>query len=259
MISPPRTAELHSAAGLLLEARSTGSPLADLPESLQPASPEEACFVQDAMARALEPGGVRAWKVGASSPDAEPMFGPMISAWIAASGSLLGEPRHRWRGVEAEIAFLVGQDLPPSAEPYTREQIVAAIASCHPAIEELESGLADPLKVARLTANADLLSHGGFVYGPAVPNWQQIDFANESVSLSIDGTVRVQRTASNTAGTDLLRLLVYLANQGAARTGGLQRGTWITTGSWTGNTLASPGSKVDAIFSTAGSVSLSFA
>jgi 2-keto-4-pentenoate hydratase len=215
--------------------------------------------VQDAIASALEPDGVRAWKVGAPAPDATPMFGPMISAWIADDASVLTEPRYRLRGLEAEISFLMGKDLPPRETPYSREEIVAAIESCHPAIEELEAGVTDPAKVARFTMIADLQMHGGFVHGPAVANWQQIDFAKESVSLAVDGTVRVERTASNTAGTDLLRLVLYLANEGSSRTGGLKRGDWITTGSWTGNTFASAGSQVKVRFTTAGGVSLRFA
>jgi 2-keto-4-pentenoate hydratase len=259
MISDARATDLLSASELLLEARRTAVPLADLPAELQPVSLEEAYFVQDAMARILEPDGVRAWKVGAPATDATPMFAPMISAWIAEDASVLAEPRHRLRGLEAEISFLIGQDLPPRSAPYTREEIVAAVASCHPAIEELEAGLADPSKVARFTMIGDLQMHGGFVHGPAVPGWQEIDFAKESVALAVDGSVRVERTASNTAGTDLLRLVLYLANEGAARTGGLKRGSWITTGSWTGNTFASAGSTVNVRFSTAGSVSLRFA
>jgi 2-keto-4-pentenoate hydratase len=259
MISDARIPELHSAAGLLLEARCTASPLAELPESLRPVSLEEAYFVQDAIARALEPDGVRAWKVGAPASDATPMFGPMISAWITDDASTLTEPRYRLRGLEAEISFQMGKDLPPRSAPYTREETVAAIASCHPAIEELEAGVTDPLKVARFTMIADLQMHGGFVHGPAVANWQQIDFAKESVSMSVDGSVRVERTASNTAGTDLLRLVLYLANEGSARTGGLKSGDWITTGSWTGNTFASAGSQANVRFTTAGSVSLRFA
>jgi 2-keto-4-pentenoate hydratase len=258
MITDTRKPELHSAAELLLEARSTNSPIADLPSSLQPATLEEAYFIQDAMASVLEPNGARAWKVGAPAADATPMFGPMISTWIADDGSVLAEPRHRLRGLEAEISFLIGKDLPPRSTPYTREEVVAAITSCHPAIEELEAGLVDPSKVARFTMIGDLQMHGGFVHGPAVSNWQQIDFAKESVTLAVDGTVRVERTASNTAGTDLLRLVIYLANEGAARTGGLKHGDWITTGSWTGNTPGSAGSKVNVRFSTAGNVSLRF-
>lgn len=261
MISHTRESELLSAAELLLQARRTATPIADLPAALQPTSIEEAYFVQDAMARAIEDElghGVRGWKVGAPAPDATPLFGPMPFAWVADDASLLAGRRYRFRGLEAEIAFLIGKDLPPRATPYTRDEIVAAIASCHPAIEELEAGLVDPLRVARFTMIADMQMHGGFIHGPAVPNWQQIDFAKESVTLAVDGSVRVERTGSNTAGTDLLRLVIYLANEGAARTGGLKRGSWITTGSWTGYTPASAGSKVDVRFSTAGSVSLRF-
>jgi 2-keto-4-pentenoate hydratase len=259
MISEARISQLYSAVALLLEARSTASPLADLPESLQPTSLEEAYFMQDAMAHALEPDGVRAWKVGAPAPDATPLFGPMISSWIADSGSTFTEPRYRLRGLEAEISFLIGKDLPPRETPYMREEVVAAIASCHPAIEELEAGVTAPSKVARFTMFGDLQMHGGFVHGPSVPDWQKIDFAKESVSLAVDGQVLVERTASNTAGTDLLRLVIYLANEGSARTGGLKRGDWITTGSWTGNTFANAGSKVEVRFSTAGGVTLRFA
>ncbi|MCL2659467.1 MAG: 2-keto-4-pentenoate hydratase, partial [Acidobacteriaceae bacterium] len=117
---------------------------------------------------------------------------------------------------------------------------------------------ADPDHASALTKTADLILHGGFVYGDAVPNWQSIDFAKESVTLSLNGTVRVERTGSNTSG-DLMRLLPWLANVGASRTEGLRKGDWITTGSWTGIIRGGPGSAAEARFSTAGRVSLRFA
>ena len=71
---------------------------------------------------------------------------PMISAWIA-DGGVLDDARHRCAALRLRFRFLIGKDLPPRATPYTREEIVAAIASCHPAIEELEAGLTEPVKV----------------------------------------------------------------------------------------------------------------
>ena len=132
------------------------------------------------------------------------------------------------------------------------------MASCHPAIEELESGLIDPKAANNFSALADLQMHGGFIHGPACADWKTIDFSTETVTLSIDGVVKVERTGSNTSG-DLLRLLPYLANEGAARTGGLRAGQWITTGSWTGNTPAAAGSHAEASFAHAGCVTLRFA
>jgi len=75
--------------------------------------------------------------------------------------------------------------------------------------------------------------------------------------LAVDGVIRVEHTGSNTSG-NLLRLLPWLANAGAARTGGLFAGQWITTGNWTGNILALSGSAVDVHFATMGAVALRF-
>jgi 2-keto-4-pentenoate hydratase len=252
--------KIQAAANALLDARRTGRPLPDLPAELQPADMSEVSAIQDTVATAF--GDIGGWKIGAPTPEATPMFAPMPAAWIAETGGTLTGPRWRFRGLEAEIAFLVGQDLPArdvasGESPYTREEVLGAMASCHPAIEVLESAFQDPSKVTKNAMFADLQAHGGFIYGPAVPNWQAIDFGEEKVMLSVDGVVRVERTGSNTSG-DLLRLLPWLANEGAARTGGLRRGQWITTGSWTGNTLADAGSVVEVLFSTAGRVDLRF-
>lgn len=256
MISGARERDMMEAAYTLLNARRTHTPIADLPPELQPTSVEELVRVHEEMALAY--GEIGGWKIGAPSPEATPFFAPMPRAWMAASGAILSGPGFRYRGLEAEISFLLGEDLPPRSTPYSREEVIGAIASCHPAIEVLESAFIDPTAANKLSALADLQTHGAFIHGPACANWKDIDFATETVTLSIDGAVRVERTGSNTSG-DLLRLLPYLANEGAARTGGLKAGQWITTGSWTGNTPALAGSHAEATFAHAGQVALRFA
>ena len=250
-----RENQLDAAADLLLDARRTNTPIADLPEELRPTNLEEVYAVQDAIAAAY--GEIGGWKIGAPTPEATPLFAPMPAVWIAPGGSLLSGNR-KFRGLEAEIAFLVGEDLPPRATPYSREEVVAAMASCHPIIEVLEPGLTAPFKADRNSMLADLQVHGGFIYGPAFDNWKSADFTVEKVTLAVDGVIRIERTGSNTSG-DFIKLLPWLANEGAARTGGLRKGQWITTGSWIGYTQADAGSTVDVVFSTAGSVSLRFA
>lgn len=255
MMNGAQQRQMMNAVDILLDARRTNKPIVELPADLRPQTVEEAYFVQDKLSWAYE--AIGGWKVGAASADAAPMFAPMPAAWISCSGCEMRGRTHRYRGLEAEIAFQVGENLPPRKTPHTREEVLGAIAGCHPAIEVLETAFVDPMKVDRLSMIADLQIHGGFVYGEAVPDWQRIDFSQEHVTLAVDGAVRVERTGSNTSG-DLLRLLPFLANEGAARTGGLRRGDWITTGSWTGYTLAEAGSVVDVSFSTAGKVNLRF-
>jgi len=255
MITGARKQDMLNAADLLMDARRTNRPIVDLPKEYKPVTLEEAYVVQDRMSWAYD--AIGGWKVGAPSPDATPTFAPMPAAWISCSGCELRGVNHRYRGLEAEIAFHLGKDLPARDRPYTREEVVAAIASMHPAIEILETALADPAQASKMTATADLALHGGFVFGDSVSNWQNIDFSRESVTMTVDGTVRVERTGSNTAG-DIMRLVTWLANEGSSRTEGLKKGDWITTGSWTGVTQGASGTAAEAKFSTAGRAFLRF-
>jgi 2-keto-4-pentenoate hydratase len=251
----PDKDRLHQAANILLTARRTQQPIDDLPPELRPRSLEEAYYVQDVMLEALGKAG--GWKVGAAAPDAEPLYAPMPFILFGERGARITTEFRRLRGVEAEIAFLVGKDLPPRSLPYTREEVVAAIASCHPAIELLESALLNPDAADRLTSVADLQANGGFIPGDPVAEWQSVDFASLSAQMNVDGFVRVTG-GKNAAGGDILRLVHWLANEAQQRTGGLRAGQWVTTGSWTGKILADSGSVAVARFPHFGEVTVLF-
>ena len=253
-ISAEAKTRLQATADALLTARHD-HPIDELPSDLRPGTIEEAYFVQDTMAKTL--GKICGWKVGGPKATT-PLFGPMPLTGLTRSGEILADPNQRLRGVEAEIAYLLGEDLPPRSTLYTREELVHAVASCHPAIEELEAAFPNPDAVDRFSMIADLQSNGGFVPGPAFHGWRDFDFADETVKLSINGREVVQAKASNPGGTDLIRLLLWLANEGAWRTGGLQKGQWVTTGNWTGKVRAEAGSSVTVAFEHAGNVSVRF-
>ena len=256
-ITAAREAVLQQTADTILTARRTFAPIDNLPAELAPVDEAEAFAVQDMVAAAFAPVG--GWKIGAAGAEGVPFFGPMIAGWMGENGTSFRGPNHRLRGVEAEISFQIGVDLPPRAGGYSREEVIAAIGSCHPAIELLESAYVDPLAVSRPNMLADLQMHGGFVTGPAVPQWQEIDWSAEKVTVSIDGAVRKDKTGTAPGGSDLVRLLVYLANEGAERTHGLKRGDWVTTGSWTGVDWASAGAEAVVYFTHAVRVSMQFA
>lgn len=259
---------MREAAEILLKARREVAPVHQLPEKLRPATLDEAYALQDIVAMGMSTdrmdtgkstNPVGGWKIGAAAPDATPVFSAM-PPWggYAKSGDRISKSLRRLRGVEAEIAFLMGKDLPARANHYSRDEVIDAIASAHPAIELLESAFADPDKVDRLSVIGDLQMNGGFAHGAGVSNWKSIDLAEESVEVVVDGAQRFEGKASNSAGTDLIRLVVWLANEGSYRTGGLQSGQWITTGSWSGKTLARSGSEVHVRFSSFGEVDLTF-
>ena len=180
------TDRMYQTAEILLKARREVMPIHELPVKLRPHSLDEAYCLQDIVAEAMGPIG--GWKIGYPSPDATPIFSPMpVWGGFAKSGDRIAASFKRMRGVEAEIAFCIGKDLPPRNQPYSREEVLDAIASAHPAIELLESAYFDPDKVDRLSLLGDLLMNGGFAHGAAVPDWQNINLADESVTVTIDG------------------------------------------------------------------------
>ena len=201
-------------------------------------------------------GPIGGWKVGAAGPDAPPNCAPMPAAGIMPSPARFPAVHGALRGVEAEISFRLGADLPPREAPYGRAEIIAAIAYCLPAIEVLDSRFVDPAAMDRWSLLADLSTHGAFVYGPPAADWQGIDFAREPVEVAINGTV-VKTSSANPAG-DMIRLIQWLADAGTRWAGGLRAGQYVTCGSWTGKDIAPPGGQVQVSFAHAGSVSVEF-
>lgn len=242
------------AAELLLAARHDHAKrLADLPDAVRPTSLPLAYAIQQRIMSTLGPIG--GWKVGAPGPEATPVCAPLPASGVVASPVKLDAATHRMRGIEAEVAFRIGHDLPPKATPYTREEVMAAMATAHPAIETLESRYLDMDMVAMPSLVADSQAHGGFIHGPGRADWRTLDFTRETVEQTIDGDVK--RHTGNPAG-DMVRLVVWLANIGSVWAGGLKAGQFVTCGSWTGKTLAGPKAKVRVRFPSLGEVALDY-
>lgn len=240
------------AARLLLSARrDPAQPLRSLPEAMVPKTETQAYLIQrEVMAELGEIGG---WKVGSPAPGQPCTCAPLPASGIQESPAQVS---CSLRGVEAEIAVRLGASLPPQDAPYTEAEVLAAVGSAHPAIEVLQSRFADADTVDKLSNLADSMSHGGLVVGPPFADWPGIDLAGERVRLLVDGA-ELKSSVGNPAG-DMLRLLTWLANDGARWAGGLQAGQVVTTGSWTGKDLVPPGAKVRIVFDHAGEAEVRF-
>ena len=233
--------EWQAAADALIEARRTEVGLTALP--LIPSTMAEAVLIQRAVMAGMGPIG--GWKVGASSPDGPPNCAPLLASGIGA-----GAARHGM--VEAEIALVLGHDLPAREAPYLDSEIMAAIASAHPTIEVLQPRFAGEPDV--WSGLADSGGHAGLVLGDAIPAWAEIDFEVETVELRVAGSV--VKTGQGNPGGLMLRLLRWLADTGARWDGGLRAGQVVTTGSWTGKDLVRVGETVEARFAQCGVVRL---
>jgi len=234
-----------NAAAALLEARRSRTPIPLA--SPGPASQAEAFAVQDAVAAGLGPAA--AWKVGGggtAAPIAATLVRPSPCCWPAAEFLRIG--------IEAEIAFRIGRDLPGPDAPGP-DQVRDAIASIHAAIEIVDSRFDTWPVPDPLWALADNQNNGGFVYEPTGRPWRGVPLERAHVTLSVDGCDVVAGEGRNPGG-DPFRLLVWLAGHLAGRAGGLKAGTFVTTGSLTGITFVDPGAAVAVDIAGIGRVEL---
>lgn len=238
-----------AAAALLMEARRSGRPITAMPLELVPEDSAEAYAIQREMSAALGPIG--GWKVGAKGPSAEPSCAPLPSSLMHPSPYAFTFPCPL--GVEAEIAVRLKKDLPPRAQPYSIDDVRAAVGSIHPAIEVVGSRFAYPGRESPLTILADALSNTAFVYGSGTDEDIDIDQTRQAVTLFFGSTLVADTVGGNPAG-DIWRLLAWLANHVAANDGGLRAGQIVTTGSCTGLLVPEPGTTVRAALDGLGDV-----
>ena len=234
---------VNAAAQRLVNAFETGTPIADLPAPEAPRTREDAFAIQDATFDLLG-RKAGAWKVG-GSPGTEPTASPIAESKIYTSGQVLASDQHRTFGVEAEIAFRLGSDLPERGTPYQPDDIRAALSTMIVAIEIVESRLQDWPKTDPLWALMDFQANDSLVLGTEMPVPDTLDFASQPVRLLFDDAVAFEDTGTF-GGGDPFVLITWLANHAPGRTGslkgrGLKAGDVITTGSWNGVHFAKAG------------------
>ena len=249
---------------LLMAARSENRSIASLPDELKPANTEAGYALQEALTLALGETPV-GWKVACTNSAAqqlmetdEPFAGPLFEPMLHTSPAALRSDRFNMRMVEGEFAFRLGMDLAVRPEPYTRDEVEAAVATVHPAIEIADSRFDDWLSVGLASLVADGAVSGAFVYGEGRSNWRTLDLVNWPVTMRVGGEVVGRGTGAGALG-DPLSSLLWLANKRSSQGRGLNRGQIVTTGTCTGNFQAQPGATVVADFGEMGEVSVSFA
>jgi 2-keto-4-pentenoate hydratase len=245
--------DVERAASLLVKARREHRQIT--PVAPGPARPEDAYAVQDAVARRLGP--VAGWKVGARAPGQVPNAAPLLAALVRPSPADWPSSSLHMIGIEAELAFRLGRDVPPRDAVVGRDEIWGAVESVHAAIEIVDTRLAGWRKADRLWVLADNQSNGGFVYdqrGAPVPG---TSLADASVRLVVDGHTVVEGRGGNPAG-DPAWLVEWVVDHCARYRGGLRAGTFVTTGSYTGMQFAKPGAVIEATFDGIGAAAVRF-
>ena len=113
--------------------------------------------------------------------------------------------------IEAEFDFVMGRALPPRDAPYTREDVRAAVASVHPAIEVPDSRYTDWLSMKAPDLIGDNAIGCLLCLGPAAADGLDRDLAGQPVIVRVNGEVVSEGAGSNVLG-DPWNVMVWLAN-----------------------------------------------
>ena len=160
-------------------------------------------------------------------------------------------------GLESEVAFTLGTDLPARGATYSQGEVADAIESIHASVEVVNGHIRDWLDKPIAWVMADNGTDGPLVLGPAVERWRDIDRPDIPVTLAVNGKVVREGRGGNALG-DPLKVMVWLANRRSHEGKGMKAGQVVNTGTTAGIFFAEPGGEAVADFGPLGQVSLTF-
>jgi 2-keto-4-pentenoate hydratase len=192
--------------------------------------------VQAEVAR-LSGQGIFGWKIAATSAAGQkhigvegPLAGRLLEKRAFDSGAEVSLANNIMNVAEAEFAFRMAGDLPPRRSNYSIAEVLAAVASLHPAIEIPDSRYHDFAKVGAPQLIADCACAGYFVLGPAtVADWRQMDLVEHRAAVWVNGNLAREGTGANVLGDPRIAL-TWIANELSSTGDTLRAGQVVTTG-----------------------------
>ena len=256
-------AEIEEAVELLIAARGDHRRLEAFPPTCRPQTFEDGRAIQEAFLNAWSVP-VAGYKIGCTSRESQKLLGApgpfpgrvFAPVLLKSPAKVAAKAFHRL-GVEPEFAFTLARDLPRRAALYTRDEVAAAVAALHGAIELVDTRWTDWIKVGAASIVADNGANGGLVLGPAVADWRKIDLPTAKATLRFDDKFIAEGIGAAVLGNPL-DALVWLANHLSSRGFGLKAGDAVTTGTVASIYFAEPGMHVVADFGAIGKVELRF-
>lgn len=190
-------------------------------------------------------------QLGVDQPD----FGVLFDDMVVADGGTLDPDRAIQPKAEAEIAFVLGKDLPnPQATP---EMVADAVATVHAAIEIVDSRIAD-WKITFADTVADNGSSAFFVLADAGLPLAGLDLEGAAMKMTVNGETVSTGVGAAALGNPL-NAAAWLARTLASRGEPLKAGDILLTGALGPMVALNPGDHVRAIVGGLGEASFTYA
>ena len=177
-------------------------------------------------------------QLGVDQPD----FGVLFDDMRVADGGRLDPARTIQPKAEAEIAFILGTDLPDGDA--TAEQVAAAVASVHAAIEIVDSRIAD-WKISFADTVADNGSSAFFLLADEGLPLAGLDLEGAAMEMTINGSVASTGVGAAALGNPL-NAAAWLAQTLARRGEPLRAGDILLAGALGPMVALTPGDHVEA-------------
>jgi 2-keto-4-pentenoate hydratase len=244
----------------LTEARKSGGKLKSYPGPTPP-DKKAAFAIQSAVRETLGWTHI-GWKIGCTSERAQkalktdgPFPGPLYAERLYQSGTHLETLPENSRTTEPEIAFTMARDLPLRDKPYSVDEVLAAVASVHAAIEIVNprcpKGFDDVVEWYIADGG---LNHALILGEPVKPLPRDV-YAKITVNVSVNGQQKYSGIGANALGGPELAL-AWLANDLNCKGLCLRAGDVVTTGVITEVFETNLGDNVIAVYEGLGVVNV---
>jgi 2-keto-4-pentenoate hydratase len=228
--------DVCAAAAMLWQHWQQSTRFGELPAQCRPGSRAEGYAIQAELAN-LSGMSIVGWKIAATSTAGQrhirvdgPMAGCLLAARALEPGARISLAGNNMKVAEAEFAFRMGKSLPKRAAAYSVPEVLAAVATLHPAIEVPDSRYNDFTRAGEAQLIADAACACWFMIGPATSaDWRVLDLAQHGVAAWRNGAMVAQGSGANVLG-DPRSALAWIANELCTYGDGLRAGEVVITG-----------------------------
>ena len=253
----------HDELARRLRAAYSGGAVVPLRDGLDPMDADGAYAVQEINTRFWQAqcrrivgrkAGLTARAVQAQLGVDQPDFGVLFDDMRVADGGALDPARCLQAKAEAEIAFVLGKDLPDRRT--TPEMVAHAVATVHAAIEIVDSRIAD-WKITFADTVADNGSSAFFVLGNAGLSPSGLDLTGAAMKMTVNDRVVSIGTGAAALGNPL-NAAAWLAQTLAGRGDPLKAGDILLAGALGPMVALARGDRVRVIISGIGEASFTY-
>ncbi len=251
-------------ARALWEARIQGGVIA-VDGDQRPANDTEAYAVQSEVTALFDSEQV-GWKLGATNAKVlellgfeRPFVGPLLAMHFHHMNDDLAVYPEHGPALETEFLVALTSDLPPRKEPYSDDEVMAAVDYVCPSFEvigcRLDCGLtsAGPLLIADGAANMAVIQ------GKPVADWRKADLSDQPLTVTVNGSEVATGSSNLLMWGNPFGAVSHLASHPQVAERGLRAGDRIMTGTCGGVLPLKSGDQASADFGVLGTVRLTVA